>query len=44
VKEHLIPARYLSFQPGLQSVPLAQQEPIDFLPGGFGARRGDPAR
>ena len=39
VKEHLVPAPYLSFQLGLKGVPLAQKETIDFLLGGFCARR-----
>jgi hypothetical protein len=39
VKEHLVPALYLPFQLGLKGVPLAQNEAIDFLLGGFYARR-----
>jgi len=39
VKEHLVPAGDLPFQLGLQSVPLAQKETIDFLLGAFWARR-----
>jgi hypothetical protein len=39
VKKHLLPAGDLPFQLDLQSVPLAQKEPIDFLLGGFYARR-----
>jgi hypothetical protein len=39
VKEHPAPALYLPFQLGLQSVPLAQDEAIDFRLGGFYARR-----
>ena len=39
VKEHLTPAGDLSFQLGLKSVPLAKEEPIDFLLGAFYARR-----
>jgi hypothetical protein len=39
VKEHPAPALYLSFQLGLKGVPLAQNETIDFLLGGFYARR-----
>jgi len=31
VKEHLAPARYLSFQLGLKGVPLAQEETINLL-------------
>src|SRR5215203_3627557 len=38
VKEDLVPARYLSFQLGLKGVPLAQNETIDGLLGGFYAR------
>jgi hypothetical protein len=38
VKEHPAPALYLPFQLGLQRVPLAQNETIDFLLGGFYAR------
>jgi hypothetical protein len=38
VKEHLAPARYLSFQLDLKGVPLAQKQTIDFLLGGFYAR------
>ena len=38
VKEHLAPAGDLPFQLGLQSVPVAKEEPIDFLLGGFYAR------
>jgi len=37
VKEHLVPALYLPFQLGLQGVPLAQKETIDFLLGGLRA-------
>jgi hypothetical protein len=37
VKEHLVPALYLPFQLGLKGVPLAQNESIDFLLGGFRA-------
>ena len=37
VEEHLAPALYLPFQLGLQSVPLAQNETIDFLLGGLRA-------
>jgi hypothetical protein len=39
VEDHLAPAAYLSFQLGLQSVPLAKEETVDFLLGGFHARR-----
>ncbi|HEX5915570.1 MAG TPA: hypothetical protein VFY54_20905, partial [Rubrobacter sp.] len=39
VKEHPVPALYLPFQLGLKGVPLAQNESIDFLLGGFYARR-----
>jgi hypothetical protein len=39
VKEYLSPALYLPFQLGLKGVPLAQEEAIDFLLGGFGTRR-----
>jgi len=39
VKEHLAPALYLPFQLGLKGVPLAEEETIDFLLGGFYARR-----
>jgi len=39
VKEHLAPALYLPFQLGLKGVPLAQNEPIDHLLGGFYTRR-----
>jgi hypothetical protein len=39
VKKHLLPAGDLPFQLDLQSVPLAQKETIDFLLGGFYARR-----
>jgi hypothetical protein len=39
VEEHLVPAGDLPFQLDLQSVPLAQKETIDFLLGGFYARR-----
>ena len=39
VKEHLAPAGDLSFQLCLKGVPLAQKETIDFLLGGFYARR-----
>ena len=35
VEEHLAPAGDLPFQLGLQSVPVAKEEPIDFLLGGF---------
>src|SRR5215208_2170197 len=42
VKEHLFPAPYLPFQLGLQSVPLAENETIDVLPGGL--RAGGPAQ
>jgi hypothetical protein len=38
VEEHLAPAGDLPFQLGLQSVPLVQEETIDFLLGGFYAR------
>ncbi len=38
VKEHLLPAGDLPFQLGLQSVPLAKEETIDFLLGSFYAR------
>jgi len=38
VKEHLAPAGDLPFKLGLQSVPVAKEEPIDFLLGGFYAR------
>src|SRR5215207_3135693 len=38
VKEHLVPARYLSFQLDLKGVPLAQMETIHTLLGGFYAR------
>src|SRR5215211_351065 len=38
VKEHLAPAGDLPFQLDLKGVPLAQEEPIDFLLGGFYAR------
>jgi hypothetical protein len=38
VKEHLAPAGDLSFQLGLQSVPLAKEETVDFFLGGFHAR------
>jgi hypothetical protein len=34
VEQHPAPALYLPFQLGLQSVPLAQNETIDFLLGG----------
>jgi hypothetical protein len=37
VKEHPTPALYLTFQLGLQGVPLAQEETIDFLLGGLRA-------
>jgi hypothetical protein len=39
VKEHPAPALYLPFQLGLKGVPLAEEESIDFLLGGFYARR-----
>jgi len=39
VKEHLAPAGDLPFQLGLEGVPLAKEETIDFLLGGFYARR-----
>jgi hypothetical protein len=39
VEEHLAPAGDLPFQLDLQSVSLAQEETIDFLLGGFCARR-----
>jgi hypothetical protein len=39
VKEHLAPAGDLPFQLDLKGVPLAQKESIDFLLGGFYARR-----
>jgi hypothetical protein len=39
VKEHLAPTGDLPFQFGLQGVPLAQEQTIDFLLGGFYARR-----
>jgi hypothetical protein len=39
VEEHLVPALYLPFQLGLQSVPLAKEETVDFLLGAFYARR-----
>jgi hypothetical protein len=39
VKEHLAPAGDLPFQLGLQGVPLAKEETINFLLGGFYARR-----
>jgi len=39
VEEHLVPAGDLSFQLGLQSVPVAKEEPIHLLLGGFYARR-----
>src|SRR5215204_624791 len=38
VEEHPAPALYLPFQLDFQSVPLAQEETIDFLLGGLGAR------
>ena len=38
VKEHLVPAGDLPFQLGLQGVPLAKEETIDLLLGGFYAR------
>jgi len=38
VKEHLAPAGDLPFQLDLKGVPLAQEESIDFLLGGFYAR------
>jgi hypothetical protein len=37
VKEHPAPAHYLPFQLGFQSVPLAEEETIDFLLGGLRA-------
>src|SRR5215211_9091185 len=37
VEEHPAPALYLPFQLGFQSVPLAQNETIDFLLGGLRA-------
>jgi hypothetical protein len=40
VKEHLLPALYLSFQLDLKGVPFAQKEAIDFLFGCLGTRRG----
>jgi len=39
VKEHLTPAGDLPFQLGLKGVPLAQEQTIDHLLGGFYARR-----
>jgi hypothetical protein len=39
VKEHLAPAGDLPFKLGLKGVSLAKEEPIDFLLGGFYARR-----
>jgi hypothetical protein len=39
VEDHLAPAGDLPFQLGLEGVPLAQKEAIDFLLGGFWARR-----
>jgi hypothetical protein len=39
VKEHLGPTGDLPFQLDLKGVPLAQNEPIHVLLGGFGARR-----
>jgi hypothetical protein len=39
VKEHLAPTGDLPFQLGLKGVPLAQEQTIDFLLGGFYARR-----
>jgi hypothetical protein len=39
VKEHLLPALYLPFQPGLKGVTLAQKEAIDLLLGSLPARR-----
>jgi hypothetical protein len=39
VKEYPAPAGDLPFQLGLQSVPLAKEETIDFLLGAFYARR-----
>jgi len=39
VKEHLAPAGDLPFQLGLKGVPLAQEEAVDLLLGGFYARR-----
>jgi len=38
VKEHPAPAGDLSFQLGLKGVPLAQEEEVDLLLGGFYAR------
>jgi len=38
VEEHLGPALDLPFQLGLQSVPLAKEERVDLLLGGFYAR------
>jgi hypothetical protein len=37
VKEHLLPALYLPFQLGFQSVPLAENKTIDVLLGGLRA-------
>jgi hypothetical protein len=39
VEEHLAPAGDLPFQLDLKGVPFAQKETIDFLLGGFYARR-----
>ena len=39
VKQHLAPALYLPFQLGLKGVPLAKEERVDFLLGGFYASR-----
>jgi hypothetical protein len=39
VKEHLLPALYLSFKLGLKGVPLAQKEAVDFPFDGSGTRR-----
>ena len=39
VEEHLLPAGDLPFQLDLQSVPVAQKEPIHLLLGSFYARR-----
>jgi len=39
VEQNPTPALYLPFQLGLKGVPLAQKESIDFLLGGFYARR-----
>jgi len=38
VKEHLGPALYLPLQLGLKGVPLAKEERVDLLLGGFYAR------